>query len=153
MLVTSFLPWYGVLGAFRFETVEQGVVAVASGNDIRHVGTDGDKVSVAEAEAGFNKEVGERLRHIREVHGLTITEVASRLNVTRQSLANYELGKTPVRASVMRELAEMYHVPGDWILGLRDDFEVRVEQSKGRTVTLSETSPQIVSVSRRSGGA
>ena len=94
------------------------------------------------AEARFNAEVGERLRHLREVLGLTLTDVAKRLEVTRQTLSNYESGRTPLRASVIRELAEMYEASCDWILGVKDDIEVRTSNN-GRTLYMRESSPRI----------
>lgn len=97
----------------------------------------------AEAEQRFNTEVGERLRHLREVLGLTVTEVANQLNVTRQTLSNYESGRTPLRASVIRELAEIYEASCDWILGTRNDIEINVMTNGGRSLYMRESSPCI----------
>ena len=97
----------------------------------------------AEAEQRFNTEVGERLRHLREVLGLTVTEVANQLNVTRQTLSNYESGRTPLRASVIRELAEIYEASCDWILGTRNDIEINVMTNGGRSLYMRESSPRI----------
>ena len=95
-----------------------------------------------DAESRFNEEVGERLRHVREVLGLQLIEVANQLNVTRQTLSNYESGRTPLRASVIRELAEIYDIPCDWILGVHDQIEIH-SSSNGRTLYMRETSPRI----------
>ena len=97
----------------------------------------------AEAESRFNNEVGERLRHVREVLGMTVTSVANRLNVTRQTLSNYESGRTPLRASVIRELAEIYSISCDWILGAEDNIEINVSSSDGRSLYMRESSPRL----------
>ena len=95
-----------------------------------------------DSESSFNREVGGRLRHLREVLGMTLTDVAGRLEVTRQTLSNYESGRTPLRASVIRELAEIYEASCDWILGVKDDIEIQTN-SNGRSLYMRERSPQI----------
>lgn len=95
-----------------------------------------------DSESRFNREVGERLRHLREVLGMTLTDVARKLEVTRQTLSNYESGRTPLRASVIRELAEIYEASCDWILGVENDIEIQTN-ANGRSLYMRERSPQI----------
>ena len=95
-----------------------------------------------DSESRFNREVGERLRHLREVLGMTLTDVTRRLEVTRQTLSNYESGRTPLRASVIRELAEIYEASCDWILGVENDIEIQTN-ANGRSLYMRERSPQI----------
>ena len=45
-------------------------------------------------------EVGERLRHMREVDGLSQSVVARELGISRERLANYEDGRTPLKVEV-----------------------------------------------------
>lgn len=47
-----------------------------------------------------------------------------------------------MRASVIRELAEMYEASCDWILRVKDDIEVRTSNN-GRTLYMRESSPRI----------
>ena len=65
-----------------------------------------------------------------------------RLEVTRQTLSNYESGRTPLRARAIRELAEIYEASCDWILGLEDNIEVGTSNN-GRTLYMRESSPKI----------
>ena len=90
----------------------------------------------------YDVAIGERAAHIRKVLAMTMSEVASRLNVTRQTLANYESGRTPMRASVIRQLCEVYGCQPTWLLGMDDRLHVKRKVGE-RFVELTETSPAI----------
>ncbi len=49
-----------------------------------------------------------RLRELREKAGLTVQEVAVRLETTFVTVHNWESGKPTVRLDVLPQLAEMY---------------------------------------------
>lgn len=105
----------------------------------------------ARAEARFNREVGERLQHAREASGLTVSQVSGRLSVSRQTLSNYESGRTPLRASSIRELSILYRVSCDWILGASDVVGRTIQEGE-RVVEVRETSPRIYPASVRAEG-
>lgn len=92
----------------------------------------------------YDEQIGERVKHIREVIAMSQSSVAARLGVTRQTLANYESGKTPMRADVVRLLCEVYEVPPAWVLGMTNDLHLRVNLG-GRSIDLTEISPSIQS--------
>lgn len=56
------------------------------------------------------------LRELREERGLTRIAVALKLGVTEQTVTNYEDGKAPSVANLMK-LADFYGVTTDFILG------------------------------------
>jgi len=60
-------------------------------------------------------EVGKRIRHVRESLGLTQAEFATRLSVTRISVARYEAGQVP-NLSLLRHVARLGSVDLGWIL-------------------------------------
>lgn len=92
----------------------------------------------------YDKAIGERAAHIRNVLSLSMSEVAARLNVTRQTLSNYENGKTPMRADVIRSLCEVYGISPSWLLGIDDELYHK-SRKNGRMIELREKSPSIQS--------
>ncbi len=95
-------------------------------------------------DGSYDVAVGERASHMRKVLSMTSNEVADRLNVTRQTLSNYESGKTPMRADVIRSLCEIYDIDPSWLLGISDEVRQRSLRN-GRTIELYERSPSIPS--------
>lgn len=64
---------------------------------------------------------GERLRQLRQARGMTQQELAQKLNLTKASVSAYETsGKYP-SVEVLKELACLFHVSADYLLGLADD--------------------------------
>ena len=66
------------------------------------------------------------------------------LSVTRQTLSNYESGKTPMRADVIRSLCELYGISPSWMLGIDDELYHKSLRN-GRMIELREKSPSIQS--------
>jgi len=92
----------------------------------------------------YDVAIGERAAHIRNVLSMTMQEVADRLNVTRQTLSNYESGRTPMRADVVRSLCEVYNISHSWLLGISDELYFK-SMIHGRSIELREKSPSIKS--------
>ncbi len=90
----------------------------------------------------YDAAVGERAEHIRNVLAMSQNEVARRLGVTRQTIANYESGRTPMRADIVRMLCEVYGVSPDWLLGLTGTLVMK-RKINGRLVELCEEGPTI----------
>ena len=92
----------------------------------------------------YDREIGERAAHIRNVFDISQTEVAARLGVTRQTLANYESGRTPMRAGVVRLLCDVYGISPSWLLGMTNELFFKGKKN-GRSIELREQSPNIQS--------
>lgn len=60
----------------------------------------------------LNQSVAEVLRELREEHQWSYTDLAKRMKnkITRQTLNNYELGKTKLRMNMFFELAKVYNL-------------------------------------------
>ncbi|WP_417176927.1 helix-turn-helix domain-containing protein [Adlercreutzia equolifaciens] len=63
----------------------------------------------------------ERLRLVRTLAGFTQEQLAWRLGLTGRSYQNYESGRTHPSLSTVVEIADLFDVSTDWLLG-RDDF-------------------------------
>ena len=60
---------------------------------------------------------GERLREIREDHNWSQTELAQKLNTTKQMISCYELNQRSPRIEQVKKFAEALNVPLDYLLG------------------------------------
>ena len=63
-------------------------------------------------------EINERMKDARTEHGYTQREIAEKLNMTQQQYGLYETGKRDIPAQKIKELAEIYNVSADYLLGL-----------------------------------
>ena len=70
----------------------------------------------------------QRLRALRKREGLSQTEVARILGITRTAYNKYESGASaPSRK--LRELAQLYHVSTDYILGEEDALAEKLREA------------------------
>lgn len=90
----------------------------------------------------YDMAVGERAAHIRNVLAMSSKEVAERIGITRQTLGNYESGRTPMKASTVRQLCLVYGCEPIWLLGMSDTLILR-RKVNGRLIELREESPSI----------
>lgn len=92
----------------------------------------------------FNREVGERLEHMRNILGMSQQVVADQLGVTRQTLSNYESGRNSMSAGIVRAVCEIYGIPPSWLLGINDELYHK-STVNGRRIEIREKSPSIAS--------
>lgn len=62
-----------------------------------------------------------RIRELREDHDLLQRQVADRLHCSQQVYSNYELGQRDIPTDVLIQLAELYRVSIDYLLGQTDN--------------------------------
>ena len=60
-----------------------------------------------------------RLRDIREDHDITQKALASYLNIRQNTYSQYETGKIEWTAPLLIQLAQLYGVSVDYLLGLK----------------------------------
>ncbi len=65
---------------------------------------------------------GARLKALREKHELTQKEVAEYLHTSQSYYAQYENNRRPIPLERVTELARIYDVSVDYIVGLTDDI-------------------------------
>lgn len=61
---------------------------------------------------------GEKLRTLRTEAGMTQTELARRLNITKSVVSYYELQERTPSPDVIIKLAATFHVTADYLLGI-----------------------------------
>lgn len=69
---------------------------------------------------------GNRLRSLRKARRWTLEEVAHKLDVGRSTYAGYENETRQPPIERIRQLAELYGVSSDYILGLSDDMDPKI---------------------------
>lgn len=56
---------------------------------------------------------GKKFRTLREMHGYSQEDVAKALNVTRSTVANWEIGRREPNIDTLRRISELFSVPVD----------------------------------------
>jgi transcriptional regulator with XRE-family HTH domain len=68
--------------------------------------------------------IGDTIRSLREQAGYSQAELAKRLSVTRSSVNAWESGLSAPTAVYIIELAKLFHVSADFILGLEHRLQI-----------------------------
>lgn len=63
------------------------------------------------------KEIGLRIKKVREVNNLTLRKLASELNTTSSTISAYETGKTLILTAFAYQICKKYNVSLDWLCG------------------------------------
>lgn len=61
---------------------------------------------------------GDKLRSLRTEAGMTQTDLAKRLNITKSVVSYYELQERTPSPDVLIKLADIFHVSTDYLLGI-----------------------------------
>lgn len=72
-----------------------------------------------------------RLKELRESQKLSIKDVADKLQVAKSTYAGYEYGRRSVPNEMLPELAALFNVTTDYLLGLSDDRWQTVDEVAG----------------------
>lgn len=81
-------------------------------------------------------ELNEKLLQLRKKNGFTQAELAEKLNVSRQSVSNWELGTVTPSIERLKALSQLYNVP--WESFLSDEIILEYpakENTKGETLS------------------
>ena len=62
--------------------------------------------------------IADRIKSLRETHNLTQSALAKRLGLTRAGVNEWEMGISVPSTQYIRELALLFHVSSDYLLGL-----------------------------------
>lgn len=64
----------------------------------------------------------ERLKELRELFGISQSQLANAIFVTPQTISNYETGKREPKIAELIRLSEYFHVSIDYLVGNTDDI-------------------------------
>lgn len=80
--------------------------------------------------------IGDKIKALREAHGITQAELARSLSLTRGGVNSWEQGlSTPSPASIV-ELSKYFNVSTDYLLGLEKRASISVEGLSDRDVAV-----------------
>ena len=65
-------------------------------------------------------ELSKRIKDLRMQNGYTQSFVAECLKIDRSNYSKYELGKLELKPQMIVDLAKLYKVSADYLLGLED---------------------------------
>lgn len=71
--------------------------------------------------------LADKIRHIREQAGITQAELARKLGLTRSSVNSWEMGLSVPSTQYVIELAKLFDVSTDYLLGLEQGATISVE--------------------------
>ena len=69
-------------------------------------------------EGQVKMEIGERIRHLRQLRGWSIEKIAAMVGVDRSTFGRYETGKTDMTPQLLLTLANIFSVPINYLYGL-----------------------------------
>lgn len=67
----------------------------------------------------FKENFTKNIRRAREEKKMTQQYVADVLNISRSNITKYETGKLEPTIEIIGQLAELYDVSVDWLLGIK----------------------------------
>lgn len=82
---------------------------------------------------------GLRLRKLRKKAKLSQTQVAKRLGLKRQTISQYERNITTPSVNVLGNLALLYHVSADYLLGLDHRPNIVLDDLTARQISTMES--------------
>jgi transcriptional regulator with XRE-family HTH domain len=82
--------------------------------------------------------LGERLRQAREDAGLSQAQAANLLGLHRPSISEIESESRKVSAGELKNLAMLYHVSTEWLLGERIQSDERLKMAARKLEGLKE---------------
>lgn len=80
--------------------------------------------------------VADKIKHLREQMGLTQSDLAKKLGITRSSVNAWELGISVPSTQYVVELAGIFKVSTDYLLGVKSTTTVSVEGLTEKDVNL-----------------
>ncbi len=76
----------------------------------------------------INKIVGEKIQNYRKVNNLNQDDLARMLNIKRPTLSKIESGERKLNASEIKEIAEVFNISTDELLGIKKEPEVHIDK-------------------------
>lgn len=80
--------------------------------------------------------LSEKIKQLREQSGFTQAELARRLKLTRSSVNGWEMGLSVPSTSVIVELAKLFNVSTDYLLGLDNNASININGLSEKEVAI-----------------
>lgn len=80
--------------------------------------------------------IAERIKNLREKNNLTQSSLAKKLNVTRSSVNAWEMGISVPSTALIVDLARLFHVSTDYLLGLDENVTLDISALTDREIMI-----------------
>lgn len=71
--------------------------------------------------------LGERIYELRIAHGWNQVQLAEKLNITKQTVSNWENENIQPSIEMLIRIAKLFRVSSDYLLGLEDTPKINVD--------------------------
>ncbi|MBQ7119063.1 MAG: helix-turn-helix transcriptional regulator [Oscillospiraceae bacterium] len=75
------------------------------------------------------------IKNLRTQAGLTQSDLAKRLSITRSSVNGWEMGLSAPSIPLIVELSKLFHVTTDYLLGLDDRLVIRTDGLNAKQIS------------------
>ena len=80
--------------------------------------------------------IADRIKNLRISCGMTQSDLARKLNITRSSVNAWEMGISTPSTTYVVELSQLFHVSTDYLLGLSTNVTLDVSQLTEKDIQL-----------------
>ncbi len=80
--------------------------------------------------------IADKIKSLREKNGLTQSSLAKKLNVTRSSVNAWEMGISVPSTSLIVDLAVLFHVSTDYLLGVESTSSLDISGLNDREIMI-----------------
>ena len=80
--------------------------------------------------------IAERIKELREKNDFTQSSLAKRLNVTRSAVNAWEMGISVPSTALVIELAKLFQVSTDYLLGLKNNIILDVSNLNEKEIMI-----------------
>lgn len=80
--------------------------------------------------------IADRIKQLREQNNMTQAELARKLHITRSAVNSWEMGISVPSTALLMDLAGLFHVSTDFLLGMQKTSTIDVSQLNDQEVLL-----------------
>ena len=92
--------------------------------------------------------IGQRIKHLREQHGMTQSELASIAGVTDKAVSTWENGVNIPRMGVLQRMADYFNVTKSYIMGEDDDGDTKLVSGKAHASAFTDDEVDLINIYR-----
>ncbi|WP_255463150.1 helix-turn-helix domain-containing protein [Lactobacillus sp. 3B(2020)] len=93
--------------------------------------------------------IGDKLRELRAIHRMSQTELAKSIHVSQQVITKWENGKSEPSSAYLNDIANLFNVSTDYLLGRTSDQTPNKELSKNQKLVAYSIDPDISDEERK----
>lgn len=80
--------------------------------------------------------IADRIKQLREQNNMTQADLARKLRITRSAVNSWEMGISVPSTALLMNLADLFHVSTDFLLGMQRTSTIDVSQLNDQEVLL-----------------